>query len=73
MLFRSPWVGKIPWRGNGYPLPILAWKIPWTVEPGGLQSVGQKESDMTVYYNIKDNYKATEKVSIVCGSKWGGT
>ena len=26
---------------------ILAWKIPWTEEPGELQSLGQKESDMT--------------------------
>ena len=27
---------------------ILAWKIPWTEEPGGLQSMGvTKESDMT--------------------------
>ena len=26
---------------------ILAWKIPWTKEPGGLQSVGLQESDMT--------------------------
>ena len=24
---------------------ILAWKIPWTEEPGGLQSMGCKESD----------------------------
>ena len=24
---------------------ILAWKIPWTVKPGGLQSMGCKESD----------------------------
>ena len=25
---------------------LLAWRIPWTEEPGGLQSVGlQKESD----------------------------
>ena len=26
---------------------ILAWKIPWTEELGGLQSMGRKESDMT--------------------------
>ena len=26
---------------------ILAWKIPWTEEPGGLQSMGCKESDTT--------------------------
>ena len=27
---------------------ILAWKIPWTEEPGGLQSLGSPESD-TIY------------------------
>ena len=26
---------------------ILGWEIPWTQEPGGLQSRGHKESDMT--------------------------
>ena len=26
---------------------ILAWKIPWTEEPGQLQSMGHKESDTT--------------------------
>ena len=26
---------------------ILAWEIPWTEEPGGLQSMGSEESDMT--------------------------
>ena len=26
---------------------ILAWEIPWTEEPGGLQSWGRKESDTT--------------------------
>ena len=26
---------------------ILAWRIPWTEEPGGLQWRGQKESDTT--------------------------
>ena len=25
---------------------ILAWRIPWTEEPGGLQSMGSQESDM---------------------------
>ena len=24
----------------------LAWKIPWTEEPGGLQSTGSQESDI---------------------------
>ena len=26
---------------------ILAWRIPWMEEPGGLQSTGSKESDTT--------------------------
>ena len=26
---------------------ILAWKIPWTEEPGGLQSMDHQEPDMT--------------------------
>ena len=26
---------------------ILAWRIPWTEEPGGLQSIGHEESDTT--------------------------
>ena len=26
---------------------ILAWEIPWTEEPGGLQSVESQESDTT--------------------------
>ena len=26
---------------------ILAWRIPWTEEPGGLRSIGFQKSDMT--------------------------
>ena len=26
---------------------ILVWEIPWTKEPGGLQSMGSQELDMT--------------------------
>ena len=26
---------------------MLAWEIPWTEEPGGLQSMGSQESNMT--------------------------
>ena len=29
----------------------LAWRIPWTEEPGGLQSVGWQESDTTEQLN----------------------
>ena len=26
---------------------ILAWRMPWRKEPGGLESMGSQESDMT--------------------------
>ena len=29
-------LGRSPGEGNGNPLSILAWKIPWTEEPGGI-------------------------------------
>ena len=31
---------KIPWRRNAAYSRILAWRIPQTAEPGGLQSMG---------------------------------
>ena len=34
-----PGSGRSPGEGNGNPLQYLAWKIPWTEEPGRLQSV----------------------------------
>ena len=52
----DPWVRKTPWRRNGNPLQysclenpathssILAWKIPWTEEPGRLQSLGSQRA-----------------------------
>ena len=33
---------------------ILAWRIPWTEEPGGLQSTGHKESDKTERLPLRD-------------------
>ena len=42
------WVGKIPpEEGMATQSSILAWRIPRTQEPGGLQSWGHKESDTT--------------------------
>ena len=31
---------RYPGEGNGNPLQYSCWKIPWTEEPGGLQSKG---------------------------------
>ena len=30
---------------------VLAWRVPWTEEPGGLQSRGSQESDTTAPQN----------------------
>ena len=29
---------------------ILAWRIPWTEEPGGLQSIGSQHICMSIVY-----------------------
>ena len=34
-----PGTGRFPGEGNGNSLHTLAWKIPWTEEPGGPQSM----------------------------------
>ena len=33
---------RSPREGNGNPSRIIAWKIPWTEDPGGLQSMGSE-------------------------------
>ena len=44
------WVQPLVWEnpleeGMATHCRILAWRIPWTEEPGGLQSMGSQESD----------------------------
>ena len=42
-----PGLGRSPGEGNGNHSSILAWRIPWTEDPGGLQSMSSIESDRT--------------------------
>ena len=46
-----PGLGRSPGGGNGNSFSILAWRIPWTEEPGfldtGLQTMGLERADMT--------------------------
>ena len=37
-----PGSGRFPGEGKGYPLQYSCWRIPWTEEPGGLQSMGSQ-------------------------------
>ena len=41
---------------------ILVWRIPWREEPGGSQSMGRKESDMTE--------QLTLSVNMFCAKLW---
>ena len=49
---RETWAGSLGWEdpleeGMVTHFNILAWRNPWTEEPGRLQSMGSQESDMT--------------------------
>ena len=53
---------------------ILAWKIPWTGEPGGQQSTESQESDTTerikcaqALRSQKSTFKCISAVALVCG------
>ena len=35
-------LGRSTGGGHGNPLQYLAWRIPWTEEPGGLQFIGSQ-------------------------------
>ena len=52
---------------------ILACRIPWTEEPGGLQSMGSKESDMTEQLTVMDIQKQlaqNQSLSFINISVW---
>ena len=40
---------------------ILAWRIPWTKKPGGLQSIGLQESDMTEQLSTKQKTRLFDR------------
>ena len=53
----DPWVWKIPWRRKWHSS-ILAWEIPWTEEPGGLQSMGSQRVGMAEHAHTVHSYLA---------------
>ena len=50
-----------------------AWKIPWTEEPGGLQSLGCEESDMTERLHFHTLEKEMTSHSTVLALRIPGT
>ena len=62
---QETWVRSL---GGDYPLEkgmathssILAWKIPWTEEPGGIQSMGSPDSDTIYRLNHHHHHKTRD-------------
>ena len=54
------WVQLLGWedpleKGTVTHCSVLAWEVPCTAEPGGLQSLGSKERDVTEQQNSNNN------------------
>ena len=52
LAMQETWVSSLAWedsleKGMDTHFSILAWEIPWTEEPGRLQSMGSQGSDTT--------------------------
>ena len=41
---------------------ILAWRVPWREEPGGLQSMVRKESDSTEQLSLHSDFRIKIKI-----------
>ena len=52
-------------KGTATHSSILAWRSPWTEEPGGIQSMGRKELDTTEGLN-ENNISSLRSPSIAC-------
>ena len=66
-----PGSGISPGAGHGYPLSVLAWRIPWTEEPGWLRSMGSQRVGhnrvtntftMVSYLGHKHNFVSLSKM-----------
>ena len=57
-------LGRSPGEGNGTCSSILAWRISWTEEPGGLQSMGSQRADVTEVTST--HIKQTNSRDVLC-------
>ena len=59
----DPWVGKITGRKTWQLTPVfLPGDSPWTEEPGGLQSMGSQESDMTEWLGTAQTNTSSKRL-----------
>ena len=75
----DPWVGKTPWRRHSNALHTLAWEIPRTEEPGGLQSMGLQRVGHDWTTNVSISSPCKNKIENIWNSArtvrkiWDGT
>ena len=62
-----PGSGRSPGEGNGYPLQYPSLEIPWTEEPGRLQSVGCKGSASRLERTLFQKYYSSWNTTIHLG------
>ena len=55
-----PGSGRSPGEENSNPLQYSVWEIPWTEEPGGLQSAGSQR--------VGHDLVTKQQEEVVCGS-----
>ena len=66
---QETWVQPLGWedsleKGVAAHSIILAWRIPWTEEPGGLQSMGHEESDMMEHLSPAQHVQIHVKLNL---------
>ena len=61
--WEDPWEKEMATHSS-----ILAWRIPWTAEPSGLQSMGLQQSDTTEPLSLSGN-RNTVLCDILCMSE----
>ena len=66
----NPLVRETSWRRKQQPTPVfLPWEIPWTKEPGRLQSMGHKESDTSEHVRTHAHGLSKECRQRTCSRK----
>ena len=57
-------------KGKATHSSILAWRIPWTEDPGGQQSMGHKESDTAKRLTFSLHLRDQERTRIGAERRW---
>ena len=51
-------LGRYPGEWHGNPLQYFAWRIPWTEDPGGLQSIGSQSDRIEATYQARTTHNS---------------